>query len=88
MPVALAAHATALHSPTVSASLAHLGRSCALLIVVLGVAVAQDGYGSNARSNAVIDPGIHHIRHVVMIMQENRSFDSYFGTYPARTAFP
>ncbi|MGI8761847.1 MAG: alkaline phosphatase family protein [Jatrophihabitantaceae bacterium] len=26
--------------------------------------------------------GIHVIKHVIMIMQENRSFDSYFGTYP------
>ncbi len=26
--------------------------------------------------------GIHKIRHVVVILQENRSFDSYFGTYP------
>jgi len=26
--------------------------------------------------------GIHTIQHVVIIMQENRSFDSYFGTYP------
>ena len=26
--------------------------------------------------------GIHLIRHVVVIMQENRSFDSYFGTFP------
>jgi phospholipase C len=25
---------------------------------------------------------IHHIKHVVIIMQENRSFDHYFGTYP------
>jgi phospholipase C len=25
---------------------------------------------------------IHTIQHVVIIMQENRSFDSYFGTYP------
>ena len=29
--------------------------------------------------------GIHKIKHVVVIMQENRSFDSYFGTYPAPT---
>jgi phospholipase C len=28
------------------------------------------------------DSGIHKIRHVIVIMQENRSFDSYFGTYP------
>ena len=26
--------------------------------------------------------GIHKIKHVVVVMQENRSFDSYFGTYP------
>jgi phospholipase C len=25
---------------------------------------------------------IHKIKHVIIIMQENRSFDSYFGTYP------
>src|SRR6185369_6835490 len=28
------------------------------------------------------DDSIHKIKHVVMIMQENRSFDSYFGTFP------
>ncbi len=32
--------------------------------------------------------GIHNIRHVVMIMQENRSFDSYFGTYPGANGIP
>ena len=32
--------------------------------------------------------GIHKIRHVVMIMQENRSFDSYFGTFPGADGLP
>jgi phospholipase C len=32
--------------------------------------------------------GIHKIRHVVIIMQENRSFDSYFGTFPGANGFP
>src|SRR5262249_45277476 len=32
--------------------------------------------------------GIHRIRHVVIIMQENRSFDSYFGTYPGADGLP
>ncbi len=32
--------------------------------------------------------GIHKIRHVVIIMQENRSFDSYFGTYPGAEGIP
>jgi phospholipase C len=39
------------------------------------------GFGG-AAPKARIDPSIHKIRHVVVIMQENRSFDSYFGTYP------
>jgi len=32
--------------------------------------------------------GIHAIQHVVMIMQENRSFDTYFGTYPGANGIP
>ena len=36
----------------------------------------------------VVPSGIHKIKHVIMIMQENRSFDSYFGTYPRATGIP
>jgi len=36
----------------------------------------------------LVPPGIHKIRHVVVIMQENRSFDSYFGTYPGADGIP
>jgi len=32
--------------------------------------------------------GIHKIRHVIVIMQENRSFDEYFGTFPGADGFP
>jgi phospholipase C len=32
--------------------------------------------------------GIHTIAHVVVIMQENRSFDHYFGTYPGADGIP
>ena len=32
--------------------------------------------------------GIHKIKHVIIIMQENRSFDTYFGTYPGAEGFP
>src|SRR5215467_16213231 len=32
--------------------------------------------------------GIHKIRHVIVVMQENRSFDSYFGTYPGADGIP
>jgi phospholipase C len=32
--------------------------------------------------------GIHKIKHIVIVMQENRSFDSYFGTYPGADGIP
>jgi phospholipase C len=36
----------------------------------------------------VVPPGIHKIKHVIVVMQENRSFDSYFGTYPGVAGIP
>jgi phospholipase C len=36
----------------------------------------------------VTHKGIHKIRHVIVIMQENRSFDSYFGTFPGADGIP
>jgi phospholipase C len=49
--------------------------------------------GSSTTTTTTITPppgleGIHKIRHVVIIMQENRSFDSYFGTYPGADGIP
>ncbi len=35
-----------------------------------------------------VPAGIHKIKHVIIIMQENRSFDSYFGTYPGADGIP
>jgi phospholipase C len=32
--------------------------------------------------------GIRRIRHVIVIMEENRSFDNYFGTYPGADGIP
>src|ERR1041385_5715870 len=32
--------------------------------------------------------GLEKIRHFVFIMQENRSFDHYFGTYPGADGIP
>ena len=34
------------------------------------------------------DAGIYKIRHVIVIMQENRAFDNYFGTYPGADGIP
>ncbi len=34
------------------------------------------------------ESGIHKIKHVIMVMQENRSFDEYFGTFPGADGIP
>jgi phospholipase C len=35
------------------------------------------------------EPGdIHNIKHIIIIMQENRAFDEYFGTYPGADGIP
>jgi len=36
----------------------------------------------------LVPAGIHKIKHVIVIMQENRSFDNYFGTYPGVDGIP
>jgi phospholipase C len=36
----------------------------------------------------LVESGIHKIKHVIIIMQENRSFDNYFGTYPGVDGIP
>jgi phospholipase C len=43
-----------------------------------------------ATTHRAIDPtlGIQNIDHLIFIVQENRSFDSYFGTYPGADGIP
>jgi phospholipase C len=56
------------------------GSAIALTLAVVGSACAPP---------APTGPtGIHKIRHVVIVLQENRSFDSYFGTYPGADGIP
>ena len=54
----------------------------AWVLALLGVAGAAWAVVPEGGGAASQPAGIHKIRHVVVIMQENRSFDSYFGTYP------
>jgi phospholipase C len=44
--------------------------------------------GLPATVPAASPTGIHKIKHVIVLMQENRSFDSYFGTYPGADGLP
>jgi phospholipase C len=54
-----------------------------------GAAVALTvGARSGNTKPAAPAQGIHKIKHVVVVMQENRSFDEYFGTYPGADGFP
>jgi phospholipase C len=49
---------------------------------------AQAPAESDASPTATPDDAHDKIKHVVVIMQENRSFDSYFGTYPGADGIP
>jgi phospholipase C len=69
-------------------------------VLSAGVAMALVGFGPSSTIGSTHSPlrvatkppatraDIHRIKHVVVIMQENRSFDSYFGTYPGADGFP
>ena len=57
-------------------------------MVVAAIVLATGCSGGSKRSNATSAAGIHKIRHIVVIMQENRSFDTYFGTYPGADGIP
>jgi phospholipase C len=61
--------------------------AAALLGVALGLSPTHTGR-TIASAHASIGTGIHKIRHVVIIMQENRSFDSFFGTFPGADGIP
>ncbi|HET6878345.1 MAG TPA: alkaline phosphatase family protein, partial [Jatrophihabitans sp.] len=56
-------------------------------MLVVALAVAGLSYPAD-RAHAAEPVGIHKIKHIVIIMQENRSFDSYFGTYPGADGIP
>jgi phospholipase C len=57
--------------------------------LLLGATVVAGTRGASRIPPAPIrTAGIHTIRHVVVIMQENRSFDSYFGTFPGADGIP
>jgi phospholipase C len=60
------------------------------MVAVVAVAAAAASGAAVAATTTAPAPsdGIQKIRHVVVIMQENRSFDSYFGTFPGADGIP
>ena len=54
-----------------------------------GTGTGGSSSGGSAGADAGLDAGSPYpIQHVVIIMQENRSFDSYFGTFPGANGIP
>ncbi|HLI74822.1 MAG TPA: alkaline phosphatase family protein [Acidimicrobiales bacterium] len=87
------------HIPCSARSIA---RSAGLLVAVMLVASSCSGGASSTTTTPsgpvrvkggptghyVIPKDIHKIKHVVVVMQENRSFDTYFGTFPGADGIP
>lgn len=53
-----------------------------------GLALVKFADKNDTFNPFIASGGIHKIKHIVVIMQENRSFDSYFGTYPGADGIP
>jgi len=56
--------------------------------ITVGVSAATHSEAARDKLAVKIDPNIHKIKHIIMIMQENRSFDSYFGKFPGADGIP
>jgi phospholipase C len=88
---------------TESRSGAHRRRAAAIVsgtVAVLAVAFSAcsnappqsaspaENVSGGPTGHYIVPTGIHKIKHVIVIEQENRSFDSYFGTYPGAEGIP
>ena len=60
-----------------------------MTVAVVGVVGLVASCGNEHRADPQpTEPGFSRIKHVIVVMQENRSFDSYFGTYPGADGIP
>jgi phospholipase C len=53
-----------------------------------GASSVSPRWAGTAANAAHIPKAIHKIKHVVVMMQENRSFDEFFGTFPGADGIP
>jgi phospholipase C len=54
-------------------------------MILFGLVAGLAGF---SHGKAQADPTFGKIQHIIIIMQENRSFDHYFGTFPGANGFP
>jgi phospholipase C len=70
-----------------------------LLLFMAGCVQSQSGLSSTSNITTTLpssvekpislsNEGIHKIQHIIIIVQENRAFDHYFGTYPGADGIP
>jgi phospholipase C len=64
------------------------GLACVVAAALCGALGLGPPGARRAVARAAAGTGIHKIKHVVIIMQENRSFDSFFGTFPGADGIP
>jgi phospholipase C len=64
------------------------GWSWRLLVLALAAGCTSPSTPPVPSAPSAPSGGIHLIKHVIVIMQENRSFDSYFGTFPGADGIP
>ena len=72
-------------------TVAVVATGCSTTTTTRSTPVTPGGTGATGTVGALpaaAAAGINKIDHVVVIMQENRSFDSYFGTYPGADGIP
>jgi phospholipase C len=74
--------------------LKHLGVALSAFVALALVGVACASSPGDARTKRVASnarqttPGIETLEHLIFIVQENRSFDHYFGTFPGANGIP
>jgi phospholipase C len=60
----------------------HIFMSVAIILLVIG------GFPSSITAPVVVQGSVSKIQHLIFIVQENHSFDNYFGTYPGANGLP
>lgn len=65
-----------------------LQRTLTIIIASLFATSLVTACSSSPSPTTPQSANIHKIKHIVIIMQENRSFDTYFGTFPGADGIP
>jgi phospholipase C len=66
----------------------HFGRVSTIALCCLLATMTLAACANTTPTTTTPASGIQKIKHIIIIMQENRSFDSYFGTYPGADGIP